>query len=144
MEGYVPLLKSRCVVPLCCVTLILPSSLLRRKICERSQICVGFSQALSLEEKSVNKASVVLASLIPRPEEASGLGTRLCVGISQCSLIVRREWIFLQLTVFLLFFLAREAAILVSPTSIQKGDTGSVIVGGRMFSTQKPLPSFKR
>lgn len=41
MEGYVPLLKSKCVVPLCCVTLILPSSLLRRKICEQSQCCVG-------------------------------------------------------------------------------------------------------
>ena len=40
--------------------------------------------------------------------------------------------------------LPREAAILVSPTSIQKGDTGSVIVGGRMFSTQKPQESFKR
>jgi len=38
----------------------------------------------------------------------------------------------------------REAAILVSPISIQKGDTGSVIVGGRMFSTQKPQESFKR
>ena len=85
----------------------------------------------------------MLASLISRPEEASGWAWE-CIGISQCRLVARREWIFLQLTVFLLFFLAREAAILVSPTSIQKGDTGSVIVGGRMFSTQKPLPSFKR
>ena len=46
--------------------------------------------------------------------------------------------------VYMFLFIVSEGTVLVSPVSIQKGDLGSVIVGGREFNRLKPEESLKR